>query len=132
VDPGLPQPGDGAVRGGARAARARGAPRAPRGGRARRAGRPLPRHARHGRALPDAAPQRRLALAATYATDVPRYAATLSALGGDLPAFVARLREAAKAPDPRGALGAPAAPATSIREPRGRATRGRRSARPGS
>jgi predicted aminopeptidase len=73
-----------------------------------------------------------LALAATYATDVPRYAATLSALGGDLPAFVARLREAAKAPDPRAALGAPAAPATSIREPRGRATRGRRSARQGS
>jgi predicted aminopeptidase len=45
-----------------------------------------------------------LALAATYAADVPAYARRLEALGGDLRAFVARLRRAADAADPREAL----------------------------
>jgi predicted aminopeptidase len=48
-----------------------------------------------------------LALAATYASDIPRYAEKLKALGGDLAAFVARLRELADADDPREALLAP-------------------------
>ena len=45
-----------------------------------------------------------LALTLTYAADVDGYAATLASLGGDLPAFVARLREAAGSKDPRAAL----------------------------
>ncbi len=45
-----------------------------------------------------------LAIAGTYAADLPRYAEALEALGGDLRAFVARLREAAAAADPRAAL----------------------------
>jgi predicted aminopeptidase len=48
-----------------------------------------------------------LALAGTYSADLPRYAAKLAAEGGDLHAFVARLREIADAPDPREALLAP-------------------------
>jgi predicted aminopeptidase len=48
-----------------------------------------------------------LALAATYASDMPRYADKLEALGGDLRAFVARLRGVSDAPDPRAALLAP-------------------------
>jgi predicted aminopeptidase len=48
-----------------------------------------------------------LALAATYASDTPLYAAKLEALRGDLPAFIRRLREAADAEDPREALLAP-------------------------
>jgi len=45
-----------------------------------------------------------LAITLTYAADVDAYAATLASLGGDLPAFVARLREAAESKDPRAAL----------------------------
>jgi predicted aminopeptidase len=45
-----------------------------------------------------------LALAGTYAADLPRLAAALAAQGSDLRAFVGRLREAARAPDPRAAL----------------------------
>ncbi len=45
-----------------------------------------------------------LALAGTYSADLPRYAETLAASGGDLRAFVDRLREAAEAPDPRAAM----------------------------
>jgi predicted aminopeptidase len=45
-----------------------------------------------------------LAIVGTYAADLPRYAERLAALDGDLRAFVARLREAADAPDPRAAL----------------------------
>jgi predicted aminopeptidase len=48
-----------------------------------------------------------LALAATYASDIPRYAEKLDALDGDLAAFVRRLREVADADDPREALLAP-------------------------
>jgi len=48
-----------------------------------------------------------LALAATYASDIPRYAEKLEELDGDLAAFVARLRELADADDPREALLAP-------------------------
>ena len=48
-----------------------------------------------------------LALAATYASDIPRYAKKLEALDGSLPAFVARLREVTDADDPREALLAP-------------------------
>jgi predicted aminopeptidase len=48
-----------------------------------------------------------LALAATYASDIPRYAEKLEALDGDLAAFVGRLREVADADDPREALLAP-------------------------
>jgi len=48
-----------------------------------------------------------LALAATYASDIPRYAEKLEALRGDLVAFVSQLREAADADDPREALLAP-------------------------
>ena len=41
-----------------------------------------------------------LALRGTYAADTPRHEALLAALGGDLPAFVARLRDAAsQSPD---------------------------------
>jgi predicted aminopeptidase len=46
-----------------------------------------------------------LAIVGTYAADLPRYAAILASLAGDLPAFVERVREAARAPDPRAALG---------------------------
>jgi predicted aminopeptidase len=59
-------------------------------------------HAEHLR-LNDAC----LALAATYAADIPRYAEKLGTLGGDLAAFVRRLRELADADDPREALLAP-------------------------
>jgi predicted aminopeptidase len=45
-----------------------------------------------------------LALTRTYAADVDGYKATLASLGGDLRAFVARLREAADSKDPREAL----------------------------
>jgi predicted aminopeptidase len=48
-----------------------------------------------------------LALAGTYSADLPRYAEKLAAEGGDLRAFVARLREISDAPDPRDALLAP-------------------------
>ena len=48
-----------------------------------------------------------LALAATYASDIPRYAEKLEALDGDLAAFVSRLRDVADADDPREALLAP-------------------------
>ena len=41
-----------------------------------------------------------LAIAGTYAADLPRFAEALASQGGDLRAFVARMREAAKAPDP--------------------------------
>jgi predicted aminopeptidase len=45
-----------------------------------------------------------LALAGTYAADLAGYAEALAASGGDLGAFVARLRAAAGAPDPRAAV----------------------------
>jgi predicted aminopeptidase len=45
-----------------------------------------------------------LALTRTYAADVERYADALARLGGELPAFVARLRDAARTPDARAAL----------------------------
>jgi predicted aminopeptidase len=45
-----------------------------------------------------------LAWYGTYYADTPRFAALLDALGGDLPAFVARLRTAAGEDDPRAAL----------------------------
>src|SRR5262245_35649771 len=45
-----------------------------------------------------------LALTGTYSADLPLYADVLAGSGGDLRAFVARLREAAEEPDPRAAL----------------------------
>lgn len=45
-----------------------------------------------------------LALRGTYAGDLPRYAAVLEALDGDLPRFIARARELQDADDPRAAL----------------------------
>jgi predicted aminopeptidase len=45
-----------------------------------------------------------LALVGTYSADLPRYAEALAAAGGDLRAFVERVRDAAKSPDPRAAL----------------------------
>jgi predicted aminopeptidase len=48
-----------------------------------------------------------LALSSTYAADVDGYDRTLRRLRGDLRAFVALLRTAASAPDPRAALLAP-------------------------
>ncbi|MEE9606734.1 MAG: aminopeptidase [Myxococcota bacterium] len=45
-----------------------------------------------------------LALAGTYSADLDAYAARLAELDGDLRAFVARLRHAAEASDPRAAL----------------------------
>lgn len=45
-----------------------------------------------------------LAIAATYTADLERYEALFETLGGDLHAFVARLREAAESDDPRAAL----------------------------
>jgi len=45
-----------------------------------------------------------LAIAGTYSADLPRYAEILASLEGDLRAFVGRVREAAKAPDPTAAL----------------------------
>ncbi len=45
-----------------------------------------------------------LALTRTYAADVDAYATTLAALDDSLPAFIARLREAAETEDPRAAL----------------------------
>jgi predicted aminopeptidase len=48
-----------------------------------------------------------LALVGTYSADLPRYAELLASQGGDLAAFVGRLRAAALAPDPRAALLAP-------------------------
>ena len=50
-----------------------------------------------------------LALAGTYERDLDAYAALLAAHGGDLRAFVETVRQAACAPDPRVALGLPAA-----------------------
>ncbi len=54
-----------------------------------------------------------LALAATYHADLGAYAERLSALAGELPAFVADVRAAAQTDDPRGALGLPPAAAKS-------------------
>jgi len=51
-----------------------------------------------------------LALAGSYERDLDAYAARLAAGGGDLHAFVAEVRAAAAAPDPRAALGLPIAP----------------------
>ena len=48
-----------------------------------------------------------VALSSTYAADVDGYARTLRRLRGDLRAFVALLRTAARAPDSRAALLAP-------------------------
>ncbi|MEB2346416.1 MAG: aminopeptidase [Deltaproteobacteria bacterium] len=48
-----------------------------------------------------------LALAATYEADLDAFARHLATHGGDLAAFVAALREAARADDPRRALGLP-------------------------
>jgi predicted aminopeptidase len=48
-----------------------------------------------------------VALAGTYGAGIERYAANLSALGEDLPEFIARLREAADTPEPAEALLAP-------------------------
>jgi predicted aminopeptidase len=48
-----------------------------------------------------------LALTGTYAADLEGYAERLRALDGDLRAFVARMRAAARAPDPRAALLSP-------------------------
>ena len=45
-----------------------------------------------------------LALTGTYSADLPRYAEALAASGGDLHAFVERVRAAAQAPDPMTAL----------------------------
>jgi len=45
-----------------------------------------------------------LALHGTYHADTPRHAELLARLGGDLAAFIARVRRAAEAPDPRAAL----------------------------
>ena len=45
-----------------------------------------------------------LALASTYLADMFAYEKKLDSLGGDLPAFIARLRKAAEAEDPRAAL----------------------------
>lgn len=42
-----------------------------------------------------------LALRGTYSSDLPRHAAVLERLAGDLPAFVARLRSASESDDPR-------------------------------
>jgi predicted aminopeptidase len=47
-----------------------------------------------------------LALAATYDADLDAYARRLEALGGDLAAFFAEARQAARTDDPRAALGA--------------------------
>jgi len=51
-----------------------------------------------------------LALAGSYERDLDAYAARLAAEGGDLHGFVAEVRAAASAPDPRAALGLPIAP----------------------
>jgi len=51
-----------------------------------------------------------LALAATYEADLDEYARRLAAQGGDLAAFVAAVRAAAGADDPRRALGLPPRP----------------------
>jgi predicted aminopeptidase len=48
-----------------------------------------------------------LALAGTYGEGIERYAERLALLGGDLGAFVARLKASADAPDPAAALLAP-------------------------
>src|SRR5262245_38263710 len=45
-----------------------------------------------------------LAISGTYHADTARLAAVLDALRGDLPAFLGRVKEAAKAADPRAAL----------------------------
>jgi predicted aminopeptidase len=45
-----------------------------------------------------------VALVGTYSADLAHYAEALAAAGGDLRAFVERVRAAAKAPDPRAAL----------------------------
>jgi predicted aminopeptidase len=50
-----------------------------------------------------------LALAGTYERDLPVWEARLAALEGDLPRFVASMRAAAGAPDPRAALAGAAA-----------------------
>ncbi len=49
-----------------------------------------------------------LALEGAYTADLPRYAARLAALGGDLPALLAAAEQAAHADDPRTALLGPA------------------------
>ena len=61
-----------------------------------------------------------LALEGAYTADLPRYAARLAALGGDLPALMQAAREAARASDPRTALlgPAPAAALPAAAEPR--------------
>jgi len=57
-----------------------------------------------------------LALAGTYERDLDAYAALLADHGGDLRAFVETVRTAARAPDPRAALGLPArSPVAAIR-----------------
>jgi predicted aminopeptidase len=45
-----------------------------------------------------------LSIVGTYSADLPGYAELLASLGGDLGAFVGRVREAAQAPNPRAAL----------------------------
>jgi len=45
-----------------------------------------------------------LAISGTYHTDMARLAELLDALGGDLPAFLARVQQAAESDDPRSAL----------------------------
>ncbi len=45
-----------------------------------------------------------LSIVGTYSADLPRYGELLASLDGDLGAFVAHVREAAKAPDPGAAL----------------------------
>jgi predicted aminopeptidase len=52
-----------------------------------------------------------LALGSTYAADAYRHSRVLEALGGDLPAFVARLRRSAASEDPRAAFFALETPA---------------------
>jgi len=55
-----------------------------------------------------------LALAATYTADLPDYERVLAELGGDLGAFVSRLRAAGESDDPRGfLLGTPSEKATA-------------------
>jgi predicted aminopeptidase len=54
-----------------------------------------------------------LSISATYAADVPAYAARLSDLGGDLRRFVALTVESAEAEDPRAAILGERAPAPS-------------------
>jgi predicted aminopeptidase len=73
-------------------------------GREQLAALPLSSEAAHRRAARIALNDACLALAGTYEDDLGRYASRLEELGGDLEAFVATAREAARAPDPRAAL----------------------------